>query len=43
MVDNSKRLIKDSVLGMRYPVRHIHVVLMICVETTDLLQGGAPR
>jgi hypothetical protein len=38
---NSKRLIKDSVLGMRYPLTHIHVILMICVEAADFPQGGA--
>ena len=38
---NSERLIKDSVLGMRYPLSHIHVVLMICVEAADFPQGGA--
>ena len=29
VVDNSKRLIKDSVLSMRYPVTHIQIILMI--------------
>ena len=41
VMHDSKRLIKDPVLSMRYPVAHIHVILMIRVEAADLLQGGA--
>jgi hypothetical protein len=41
VMHDSERLIKDSVLSMRYPVAHIHVILMIRVEAADLLQGGA--
>jgi len=29
MVHSSQRLVKDSVLSMRYPVRHVHVIFMI--------------
>ena len=42
-MDNSERLIQDSVLSICYPVRHIHVILMICMEATDLPQRGASR
>src|SRR5215470_142304 len=41
VMHDGKRLVKDPVLSMRYPVTHIHVILMIRVEAADLLQGGA--
>jgi hypothetical protein len=41
VMHNSKRLIKHPVLGIRYPVTHVHVIPTVCVEAADLLQGGA--